>query len=417
MNVHDSEKMAGILASDGYIEADKPSDADIIIFNTCSIRQKAEQKFYSQLGKIKKLKKRNPSIKIAVAGCIAQQEGAKIKDKAPFVDYVLGPQNLDKLNFLLTNRVGGVATDDNPNLIDIEMPIKRINSIIAYVTIMFGCNNFCSYCIVPYTRGREKSRAATSILNEIKDLSYKGFKEVILLGQNVNSYRSELNFPELLGEINKIEMIKRIRFVTSHPKDLSDDLIFAMRDNNKVCEHIHLPLQSGSSKVLRLMNRNYTYNDYGKLIQKLRYEIPNIAITTDIIAGFPQETEEDHKQTINALKEIEFDGIFAFKYSKRAGTFASQMDGQIDDNIKSSRLYEILEIQNEITDKRNEKLEGTHQEILIEGLSKDEDQYLTGRTRTNKICNIPIQDNIKKGDIVNVLISKANRHSLYGILI
>ncbi len=415
MNVHDSEKMAGILISNGYLETDEPSDADIIIFNTCSIRQKAEQKFYSQLGKIKNIKKRNPSIKIAVAGCIAQQESSKIFDKAPFVDYILGPQNIDKINYLISSGVGGVATEDNPDLTAIELPIKRSNSLSAYVTIMYGCNNFCSYCIVPYTRGREKSRAAVSILNEIKELSIKGFKEVILLGQNVNSYQSELNFPELLKEINKIGSIERIRFVTSHPKDLSDDLIYAMRDLEKVCEHIHLPLQSGASKVLKLMNRNYNYIDYIKKIQKLRNKIPDIAITSDIIAGFPQETDEDHKQTVCALKEIEFDGIFAFKYSQRSGTAASQMEGQIDDDIKSSRLYEILDIQNEITEKKNKKLEGTYQEILVEGLSQNENYKLIGRTRTNKICNIPLQNGLKKGDIVNVLISKANRHSLLGI--
>lgn len=414
MNVHDSEKISGVLKSEGYAEAGDPSDADVIIFNTCSIRQKAEQKFFSELGTMKNLKKTNPALKIAVAGCIAQQEGERIIQKAPYVDYVLGPQNINLLKDFIVKGERGVAIQDNPYLQDIDLPAERTDTVKAFVNIMYGCNNFCSYCIVPYTRGREKSRAAVSIIKEIIDLSEKGFKEVTLLGQNVNSYQSELNFPKLLKEINKIDGIERIRFVTSHPKDLSDDLIFAIRDLHKVCEHIHLPLQSGSSKVLELMNRKYTYDEYLKKVRKIKSEIPDITITSDIIAGFPQETHEDHEMTINALKEIEFDGIFAFKYSQRPGTKSSHMDGQIEDEIKSGRLYEILEIQNKITDKKNKTLEGTSQEILIEGLSEKSRYKLTGRTGTNKIFIAPLREDIKPGDIVTGLITKANRHSLTG---
>lgn len=414
MNVHDSEKMSGILKSEGYFEASEPSDADVIIFNTCSIRQKAEQKFFSQLGTMRKLKQKNPLIRIAVAGCIAQQDGSMIIQKAPYVDYVFGPQNINYLKDFILNDTRVIAIGDNPHLQDIDLPVERKDTIKAYVNIMYGCNNFCSYCIVPYTRGREKSRAAVSIINEIRDLSEKGVKEVTLLGQNVNSYQGELNFPELLKEIDKIEGIARIRFVTSHPKDLSDDLIFAIRDLKKVCEHIHLPLQSGSSRILELMNRKYTYDDYLKKVRMLRKEIPDIAITSDIIAGFPQEKDEDHNLTIAALKEIEFDGIFAFKYSQRTGTKASQMEAQIDDKIKSNRLYEILDIQNEITDKKNKDLEGTHQEILIEGICEKNQSRLTGRTRTNKIFTAHMCNGIKAGDVVNAIVIKANRHSLFG---
>jgi len=425
MNVHDSEKMAGILKSEGYTETDSAKNADIVIFNTCSIRQKAEQKFFSELGRIKALKKKKPDLKIAVAGCIAQQEGARMLQRASHVDYVIGPQNINTLKSVAeTNRnTNIIAVEDNPYIADMELPADRKDRVRAWVNIMYGCNNFCSYCIVPYTRGREKSRASHSILSEIKDLAEKGYKEVVLLGQNVNSYRSDLNFPGLIKEINKINEIERIRFVTSHPKDLSDELINTIRDLDKVCEHIHLPLQSGSSKILALMNRRYTYEDYLKKIEKLRIEIPEIAITSDIIAGFPQETDEDHRKTISALTEIEFDGIYAFKFSPRQKTNASTMDGQISDDIKSERLSEILELQNEITERKNRELKGTLQEVLIEGHDDKNTGKFKGRTMTNKIVNITLKNtaklinNIKPGDLITVKIIRPLRHSLEGEII
>lgn len=417
MNVHDSEKMSGILKSEGYTEVGSVKDADILIFNTCSIRQKAEQKFFSELGRIKSLKKRRPDLKIAVAGCIAQHEGIKIIERAPHVDYVIGPQNINVLKNIITSKSDSIFTDDNPSITEIELPIDRRDNVRAWVNIMYGCNNFCSYCIVPYTRGREKSRASQSIIDEIKELAEKGYKEVTLLGQNVNSYKSDVDFPGLLKEINKINEIMRIRFVTSHPKDLSDELIYGIRDLEKVCEHIHLPLQSGSTKILALMNRKYTYADYMKKVEQLKREIPEIAITSDIIAGFPQETDEDHNDTIKALKEIEFDGIFAFKFSPRPGTKASTMDGQIPDDIKSGRLSEILELQNKITERKNKELKGTIQEVLIEGEGEKHIGKLTGRTRTNKIVHVPLKDDIKPGDIITVKITRPLRHSLEGEII
>jgi tRNA-2-methylthio-N6-dimethylallyladenosine synthase len=417
MNVHDSEKMAGILKSEGYTETDDPKNADIVVFNTCSIRQKAEQKFFSELGRIKSLKKRRPNLKIAVAGCIAQQEGRGILKRTPYVDYVFGPQNIHILKDIVNSTANEICTEDNPYITDIDLPAYRNDNIKAWVNIMYGCNNFCSYCIVPYTRGREKSRASRSIISEIEELAKKGYKEVTLLGQNVNSYNSDINFPSLLKEINNIEGIVRIRFVTSHPKDLSDELIYAIRDLEKVCEHIHLPLQSGSSKILGLMNRKYTYEDYFKKVEKIRKEIPEIAITSDIIAGFPQETDEDHKETIKAIKEIEFDTIFAFKFSPRPATKASDMDGQLPEDIKSDRLSEILQLQNSITERKNKELRGTVQEVLIEGEDEKNTDKLTGRTRTGKIVSIHSKNDIKPGDIITVKITNTHRHFLEGNII
>ncbi|MFZ5996067.1 MAG: tRNA (N6-isopentenyl adenosine(37)-C2)-methylthiotransferase MiaB [Nitrospirota bacterium] len=415
MNVHDSERMSGILKAASFTEAEGPRDADIIIFNTCSIREKAEQKFFSNLGRLRTIKNKKPGLKIAVAGCIAQQQADKILERAPFVDYIIGPQNIHFLKSALTSEMPLIATEDNPAITETELPVSRKDRVRAWVNIMYGCNNFCSYCIVPYTRGRERSRASDAIVGEIRELAASGFKEVTLLGQNVNSYAGDTDFSGLISRINDIEGIQRIRFVTSHPKDLSDALIGAMRDLEKVCEHIHLPLQSGSSKVLAAMNRKYTYESYLEKIAKLRAAMPDIAITSDIIAGFPQETDEDHRCTVNALKEIEFDGLFAFNYSPRPGTKASRMEGQLSDEVKSERLYEILEIQNTITERKNKKLEGTVQEILIEGRDEKNKKALAGRTRTNKIVTLQKSDGLHPGDIVRVTITKASRHSLQGM--
>ncbi|MEW6001968.1 MAG: tRNA (N6-isopentenyl adenosine(37)-C2)-methylthiotransferase MiaB [Nitrospirota bacterium] len=413
MNVHDSEKMLGILQEEGYSQSPDPRGADLIIFNTCSIRQKAEQKFYSELGKAKAYKKRKPGIKIAVAGCIAQQEGKNILRKAPYVDFIFGPQNIHKLPDILSRAASPVATDDNPGIATTDLPVKRGEGVKAWVTIMYGCNNFCSYCVVPYTRGWERSRPSDNIYSEVAELSERGYKEITLLGQNVNSYRSETDFPGLLRKLDRIRGIERIRFVTSHPRDLSAELISAMADLSKVCEHIHLPLQSGSSKILELMNRGYTYEDYLRKVSNLRREIPGVSITSDIIAGFPGETEDDHMLTVKALKEIEFDGIFVFKFSPRPGTKAAAMSAHLSETVKSERLTEILKIQDEITTQRNRSLEGTIQEVLIEGVSESDEKKITGRTRTNKIVNIPEID-VERGTLLHVEITKGRPHSLEG---
>ena len=416
MNVHDSEKMLGILEREGYSATDNPRKADLIIFNTCSIRQKAEQKFYSELGRIKSFKKRNAALKIAVAGCIAQHEGENILQRAPFVDVIIGPQNIHILKDLSDGRTKSVFLEDNPDISIVDLPVKRDNGVKAWITIMYGCNNFCSYCVVPYTRGRERSRPSENIYSEVLELAEKGYKEIILLGQNVNSYQSDIDFPELLRRLDRVGGIERIRFITSHPKDLSNDLIESMERLSKVCEHIHLPLQSGSSKILKFMNRRYTYKEYRDKILSLRKQIPDISITSDIIAGFPDETDEDHMLTIRALREIEFDGIYAFKFSARKGTRAAQINDRVSGEMKSQRLSEILFVQDEITTRKNKSLEDTIQEVLIEGQSDSDKEQSTGRTRTNKIVNIP-ESFIDKGTLLHVEITKGRRHSLEGKVI
>jgi tRNA-2-methylthio-N6-dimethylallyladenosine synthase len=413
MNVHDSEKMIGILEEDGFLQTDTMLEADLIIFNTCSIRQKAEQKFYSELGRIKSHKKSNPDLKIIVAGCIAQQEGKNVFRRAPHVDLVLGPQNLHVLRDIAKDLRARVATGDNPDIAETDLPVRRTGGVSAWVTIMYGCNNYCSYCIVPYTRGRERSRPSENIYREVTELADKGYREITLLGQNVNSYASDLDFTGLLQKIEGAGGIERIRFVTSHPKDLSHDLIRQMHRSPKVCEHIHLPLQSGSGSILEKMNRKYTYSDYMKKVSELRKLIPEIAITTDIITGFPGETESDFMLTLQALKEIEFDGIFAFKFSPRPGTKAASMEDSLSEAEKSERLYEILWVQDKITERKNKSLEGTIQEILIEGTSETNKDLFSGRTRTNKIVTIPVSES-EKGEMVRVEIVKGRKHSLEG---
>jgi tRNA-2-methylthio-N6-dimethylallyladenosine synthase len=413
MNIHDSEKILGVLEQEGYSETGDPCKADLIIFNTCSIRHKAEQKFYSELGRTRSFKKKNPMMKIAIAGCIAQQEGENILRKAPYVDFIFGPQNIHLLNNLVSGGNISVAIEENLEIHKTDLPVKRSVGIKSWVTIMYGCNNFCSFCIVPYTRGRERSRPAEHILSEVNKLACIGCKEITLLGQNVNSYKSEMDFPGLLRCLDRVGGIERIRFVTSHPKDLSDELINAISYLQKVCEHIHLPLQSGSSRILRLMNRGYTYEEYVNKVSRIRGKVPGISITSDIISGFPGETEDDHIQTINALREIEFDGIFSFKFSQRPGTRAASMKGQLTDEVKSERLMQILRVQDKITETKNRALESTIQEILIEGESETDKEKLTGRTRTNKIVNIP-KINVRRGSLLSVEITKGRQHSLEG---
>jgi tRNA-2-methylthio-N6-dimethylallyladenosine synthase len=412
MNVHDSEKMIGILEENGYASVDNPEDADLIIFNTCAIREKAEQKFYSQLGRIKVLKEKNNNLKVAVAGCIAQDARQRIFKKAPFVNYVVGPQNIHMIHELLS-KTRDIATEENRDIASKELSAKRQDSTRAWVSIMYGCNNFCSYCIVPYTRGREVSRPSNNIISEIRSLVRQRYQEVTLLGQNVNSYRSDIGFVDLLREIDALHL-NRVRFVTSHPRDFSADLINALSELQSLCEHIHLPLQSGSNAILKSMNRGYTYEDYIRKIELLRKRIPNIAITTDVIVGFPGETDEDYQFTVKALKEIEFDGIFAFKYSKRKGTRACEMPGQIEDHVRAERHASVLSLQDEISLRRNRDLEGSIQEVLIEGPSESDIHMLTGRTRTNKIVTIPNTSEIT-GSFITVKILKARLHSLQGV--
>lgn len=418
MNAHDSEKIAGIFSEYGYEKVNNIKEADTIVINTCSIRQKAEQKFYSELGRLKDLKDETPHLKIAVAGCIAQQKGNALFSRFPYVDFVFGPQNIDNLDkWINKSSAQKTATQDNPEYHLKPMPAKRVGQVRAWVSIMYGCDNFCSYCVVPYTRGREKSRPSSDIVNEIKEISRQGFKEVVLLGQNVNSYGKNLyeniDFPDLLKVIHDIPEIERIRFITSHPKDLSEKLIKTIKDLPKVCEHIHLPIQSGSDKILSLMNRGYTYREYKEKINILRDLIPDIAITTDIIVGFPGDEEEDFKATLNALKEIEYDGIFAFKYSKRPKTAAVNLPDHIDEKIRSKRLTMVLDLQAGITYKKNKALEGKTLEVLAEGISENDNEKLTGRTRSNKTVNF-YGEKKHIGGLLRIKVLEAKQHSLFG---
>jgi len=420
MNEHDSERMAGILEGRDYARASDPMDADIVILNTCSIREKAEQKFYSELGRLRSLKDDHPGIQIAVAGCIAQQEGANILARAPYVDIIFGPSDIAKLSEIVTKKQSRTAP-----VIDIggdaeyhrrHIPAVRADRLKAWVSIMYGCDNFCTYCVVPYLRGRERSRPPQDIIDEVRGLAEKDYKEITLLGQNVNSYgrgmEGSVDFPALLRRINDETGIERIRFVTSHPRDLSDGLIHALRDLPKVCESLHLPVQSGSDRILAAMNRGYTRADYLEKVRRLRDAVPDIAFTSDIIVGFPGETDDDFEMTMKLLDEVRYDGIFSFKYSKRPGTAALKLSGHLPEDVKEARLARVLDTQQEISVRKNKEQVGTIKEILIDGRSKRGGK-LTGRTRGNKVVNVAGPEPLM-GSLVTVRITAAGVNSLSG---
>ncbi|KYO64456.1 tRNA (N6-isopentenyl adenosine(37)-C2)-methylthiotransferase MiaB [Thermovenabulum gondwanense] len=426
MNVHDSEVISGMLEKMGYVPAEGIKDADILILNTCSVRETAEQKVYGRLGQLKPLKQNKPNMIIAITGCMIQQPHVVdfIKDKYPFVDIIFGIHNVSKLPQLIEtvnySNYTIVETIENETWLEEGLPYLREDNIKAWVTITYGCNNFCTYCIVPYVRGRERSRKPADIINEVKSLAEKGVKEINLLGQNVNSYGKDLlderiTFAQLLYELNKIKGIERIRFTTSHPKDLSNELIFAMRDLEKICEHIHLPIQAGSNKILKLMNRNYTREHYLELIQKLRDEIPEIAISTDIIVGFPGETEEDFLDTLDIVQKVQYDQAFMFMYSKRKGTPAAEMENQVEEEVKKDRLERLMKLQDSISAKKNEQMKEKLVEVLVEGYSKKDKGKLTGRTRTNKIVNFKGSESLI-GQLVMVKIVEPHTFSLFGEL-
>jgi tRNA-2-methylthio-N6-dimethylallyladenosine synthase len=422
MNEHDSERMAGILTDHEYVQTDDATSADVIILNTCSIRQKAEQKFYSELGRLRSLKQERPDLRIAVAGCIAQQEGKNILSRAPYVDMIFGPSDVARvaelpgLAGIWANPL--IEINGDPEYHRKQIPTQRVDRLKAWVSIMYGCDNFCTYCIVPYLRGRERSRPPKDVVDEIRELTEKGYKEVTLLGQNVNSYgkggHDPVDFPGLLAMVNDITGIERIRFVTSHPRDLSTDLIKALRDLPKVCESLHLPVQSGADPVLEAMNRKYTRADYLDRIRHLRVAVPSITLTSDVIVGFPGETEQDFAMTLQMLREVEYDGIFAFKYSKRPGTAALKLSGHLPDGVKEARLAQVLELQKEISLRKNATAIGLTLEVLVDGHSKKGGR-LTGRTRGNKSVNFDGRDS-QMGKIVLVRITEAGENSLSGQL-
>ncbi len=423
MNEEDSEKLSGMLKKMGYEEAKNKYHADLIILNTCCVRENAELKVYGHLGALKNLKKRNPELIIALCGCMMQQKhmAENIMKKFPFVDMIFGTYNAYKfpqyLNEVCQNRSSVVEIQNSESGIVEGVPVDRESTIKAFVTIMYGCNNFCTYCIVPYVRGRERSRSPLNIENEIKNLVSKGCREVTLLGQNVNSYGKDLDpevkFSELLERINNIEGLERIRFMTSHPKDLTDDVIDAVAKCDKVCEQIHLPVQSGSTNILKKMNRNYSREQYLSLIYKIKEKIPGAAITTDIMVGFPGESEKDFEDTLNLVREVGYDSAFTFIYSRRRGTPADKFEEQIPEDIKHERFNRLVKIVNESSARKNRAYEGRTEEILVEGLSKNDSTRLMGRTRTGKLVNF--QGDVNSiGELIKVKISKAHSFSLLG---
>lgn len=426
MNEHDSEKIAGMLEILNYKKTDKIEKADLIIYNTCLVRENAEYKVYGNLGELKALKRKNPDLIIAICGCMMQKTEVRgvIKSKYRHVDIIFGTHNIHKLpellqNFSQSTRMIIDVWEEGGEIIE-GVPVKRKYGHKAFVNIMYGCNNFCTYCIVPYTRGREKSRRSDDIINEITQLGNEGYKEIVLLGQNVNSYgktlENKITFAQLLKMINEIDGIERIRFMTSHPKDLSDELIEAMKNCSKVCEHLHLPFQAGSNNILKVMNRKYTKEHYLELVSKVKKAIPDIAITTDIIVGFPGETEEDFEHTLDVIKQVEFDSAFTFLYSKREGTPAAEMDNQVSDENKNSRFKKLLDTLHSVNYDRNQVLIGKVVDVLVEGVSKNDETVLSGRTRTNKLVHFKGEIDLI-GNIVNVKIIRAKTFTLEGQII
>ena len=405
MNEKDSEKLLGILETIGYEEVET-EDADFLIFNTCTVRENANTKLYGHLGQVKKMKERNPQMMIGLCGCMMQEEHVieKIRTSYKFVDIIFGTHNIFKLAELLKARVDskGMIVDiwKNTDQIVEDLPSDRKFSFKCGVNIMYGCNNFCSYCIVPYVRGREKSREPEAIIEEIKGLVADGVTEVMLLGQNVNSYGKTLEHPvtfaQLLKQVEAIEGLKRIRFMTSHPKDLSDELIRTMAESKKVCHHLHLPMQSGSSRILKIMNRRYDKEKYLELVAKIRNAVPDISLTTDIIVGFPGETEEDFQDTLDVVEKCDFDSAFTFIYSKRSGTPAAKMENQVPEDVVKDRFDRLLALVQEKGRKASSRFEGTVQEILVEEESREKGIF-TGRTEYNLLVHFPgCQDLIGK---------------------
>ena len=427
MNEHDSEKIAWLLQKMGYKIVDNIDDSDFVIVNTCSVRHSAEDKVYGQLGNLKHLKNNsNKDLKLAVCGCMMQRKESReyVVDKFDNVDIIFGTNNIWRLPELiyknnLNNKIA-IDIDENISNNDDLLGADRLYKFKSYVNIMYGCNNFCTFCIVPYTRGRENSREKEDILREIKGLAANGCKEVTLLGQNVNSYGKNLSnktsFADLLYAINDIDGIERIRFMTSHPKDISDELIYAYKDLDKLSNFLHLPVQSGSTRLLKEMNRKYSKEDYLKLIDKIKTINPDIALSTDLMIGFPGETEEDFEETLDLCKKVEYDTSFTFIYSKREGTIAARSKDQVPDKVKHERFQKLLDVLYPIQLKKNENLINTNQKVLVEGLSKTRNDILTGRTESFKTVNFK-GDPKYIGEIVNVNITSANTFSLNGDLI
>ena len=416
MNARDSEKLVGILEASGFTETDTEEEADFVLYNTCTVRDNANQRVYGRLGYLKKMKQKNPNMMIALCGCMMQEETvvAKIRKSYRFVDIIFGTHNIFKLAELISERM-----DEKKMVVDIwketdriveDLPIERKYAFKSGVNIMFGCNNFCSYCIVPYVRGRERSRNPQDIVEEIRRLVADGVVEVMLLGQNVNSYGKNLEesmtFAQLLKEVEAIDGLRRIRFMTSHPKDLSDDLIEVMKNSGKICHHLHLPLQSGSSRVLKAMNRRYTKEQYLELVEKIRAAVPDISLTTDIIVGFPGETEEDFLETMDVVRKVRFDSAFTFIYSKRTGTPAAAMEEQIPEGVVKERFDRLLSEVQKISAEVCGRDAHTVKEVLVEEKDDHVEGFVTGRLDNNTIVHFK-GDSALIGQMVEVYLDES----------
>ncbi|MDI7245982.1 MAG: tRNA (N6-isopentenyl adenosine(37)-C2)-methylthiotransferase MiaB [Bacillota bacterium] len=415
MNEHDSEVIAGMLEDRGYVAAHAVDDADLVIFNTCCVRENPERKVYGRAADLKRLKLAKPDLIIGICGCMVQQEGEaqRIARKLPHVDLVLGTMNLHRLPDLLDRVEAGQKAvevwDEQGGIVE-GLPARRAEAVSAWVTIMYGCDNFCSYCIVPYVRGRERSRRFEDIVEEVRDLGRAGYREVVLLGQNVNSYGHDLadgrDFADLLQALDGTPGIYRIRYTTSHPRDFSQKLIDTIAASKTICEHFHLPLQAGSDRVLARMNRGYTQGQYVDLVRRIREAVPGSSITTDLIVGFPGETEEDFLETLKVVRELRFDSAFTFVFSPRRGTAAARMKDQVPEDVKSERIQRLIEVQEDITVEINRGLAGKVVEVLVEGESKTSPAMLAGRTRTNKLVVFPRDDRARRGTLVKVRITR-----------
>ena len=424
MNISDAERMEGQLATLGYERTEDMARADLILLNTCCVRETAEDKVYGKIGEIKHIKRMNPALIFGITGCMAQKEGEALIRRAPHIDFVLGTNKVHELKATVRRLesarrgpVVDVLLGDAP--LPENVPIERTGRLSAWVPIMYGCNNFCTYCIVPYVRGREHSRRPEDVVREVEEAAAQGFKEITLLGQNVNSYGKDhklASFAELLLMVDAVKGVERVRYMTSHPKDLSDAVIDAVRQGRHICPHFHLPVQHGSDRILRAMNRVYRKDAYRSLVERIRAAVPDASLTTDLIVGFPGETEEDFEELLDFLREIRYDAAYTFLYSKRSGTPAATMEAQVEDSVKKERLHRLMEVQNEISLEKNVALKGTVQEVLAEGTSRTDEDVWTGRTGTNKIVLWRKKGQETEGDIVRVRITQPQTWVLKGEL-
>mgnify|MGYP001285150975 CR=1 FL=1 len=425
MNERDAETMRGLLVHMGYTMTDRTDEADLILFNTCSVRENPERKVYGRVGLLKELKAKKPWLKIGICGCMPQQraERQRIAETLPHVDLVFGTMNIHQLPELLQRVEAGERVievwHEEGDVVE-GLPVQRLNPFKAFVTVIYGCNEHCTYCIVPTTRGRERSRRPEAILAEIRELAAQGYREVTLLGQTVDAYGNDLgdvDFAGLLYQVNRVRGIGRIRFTTSHPKHITPRLIRALAENEKVCEHLHLPVQAGSNRTLKRMGRQYTREQYLELVARIREAVPGIAITTDLIVGFPGETEEDFQETLRLVEEVRFDGAFTFIYSPRIGTPATRfpMEQWVPEDVAKDRIYRLIDLQNRITLERNQALVGQEMEVLVEEESPKEPGKLVGRTRTNKIVVFPGDPSLV-GQFAWVTVTGAQTFTLEGVL-